>query len=156
MADLEVSFNAVNVPTNASGTVTVYEDTNGDGTADNSNSVSLSDSTTTYSLSGFDTSSGNDVWVELSFSNTGGLATAELTESVSVESTSATANVTPQSASGSSIVATAITPDYIVWSATSDWDSLQYEEDISHSSDVISLQSSENDGEFLSNKKSLE
>lgn len=46
-------------------TVTVYEDTTTDGTADNTNSVALSGGTDeTNTLSGFDASTGNDYWIE--------------------------------------------------------------------------------------------
>jgi len=45
--------------------ITVHEDSSGDGTADNSATQTLSDGVNTYSLSGFDGSSGNEVWAVL-------------------------------------------------------------------------------------------
>lgn len=62
MADIDVSFGAVTLPSGASATLTVYEDTDQDGTAENQDSASLSDGTTSYIVSGFDGGTGNDYW----------------------------------------------------------------------------------------------
>lgn len=80
MADLTLSFDAVSVPANASASVTVYEDVGADGSGpntdpngrayDNAATVSLSDGTTSYSVSGFDGGTGNDYWLETEFENT--------------------------------------------------------------------------------------
>jgi hypothetical protein len=70
MADIDISFGAVNVPSGASATLTVYEDTDQDGTAENQNSVSLVDGTTSYSVSGFAGGTGNDYWWDVDVSNT--------------------------------------------------------------------------------------
>jgi len=80
MADLTLSYEAVSVPANTSATVTVYEDVGGDGSGpntdpngrayDNADTVSLSDGTTSYSLTGFAGGAGNDYWIESELSNT--------------------------------------------------------------------------------------
>lgn len=51
--------------------VTVYEDTTGDGTADNTETVTLDDGVNSYNLSNISGGSGNDYWlgVELTNSN---------------------------------------------------------------------------------------
>lgn len=50
------------IPTTETVEITVFEDSNGDGTADNSVTQTIDDGANTYTLSGFDTSSGNYVW----------------------------------------------------------------------------------------------
>lgn len=94
MAKLDITLNGVNLPTNTSGTVYVYEDVGNDGGStgtspggfayDNTNSTSLSSGTTTYTLSGFDGSSGNAVRVRYELDNTDTVSTAELTEATDV------------------------------------------------------------------------
>jgi|APHM01.1.fsa_nt_gi hypothetical protein len=55
MATLNITFQAVSIPTNSGGiSVTISEDVSGDGTADNTATISLSDGVTSYSVSGFD------------------------------------------------------------------------------------------------------
>ena len=48
--------------------ITVYEDTNTDGTADNSQTATLSDGTNTYTLDQLNGGNGNDYWVQFSLS----------------------------------------------------------------------------------------
>lgn len=86
MTDYIVNFNNVSLPTNTSGTLTVYEDESGGSTADTSNSVSLTDGKTQYSVSGFDASSGNSVWIEVSVDNSDVTTTGSVFQSVTVES----------------------------------------------------------------------
>lgn len=91
MSNVELTTTATIPSTNQGITVTVYEDTDGDGTAENSNSVSIADGTNTYTLSGFDGSSGNDWWLDVDLSTTSSditqsprLDTATLDTSLSV------------------------------------------------------------------------
>lgn len=49
--------------------ITIYEDTTGDSNADNTETISLGDGTNTYTLNNLDGSSGNNYWIEWSFSN---------------------------------------------------------------------------------------
>lgn len=65
MADITLSTTAT-IPTNTSVSVTVYEDANGDGTADNTATQSIDDGSNSYTLSGFNGQLTNDYWVELS------------------------------------------------------------------------------------------
>lgn len=82
--------------------------------------------------------------------------TSSTASPISGYKSSRTASVTAEPATASGVIATAITPGYIVWSASDDWDSSQREENVQHSSDVVSLDSSSVDGELLSNKKVME
>jgi len=70
MSDIEVSFSSVSIPTDTSVDLVVYEDTSGDGNADNQASTSMSDGTTTYTLSGFTGGAGNEYWWEVKPDNT--------------------------------------------------------------------------------------
>lgn len=45
--------------------VTVYEDTDGDGTAENQATQSLSDGNNNYTLSGFSGNTGSDWWLDV-------------------------------------------------------------------------------------------
>lgn len=90
--DARITNNIVVLPTNTSGTVTVREDVGDTGTVDNTNSASLVDGQTTYTLSGFDASTGNDIETEVELDTTDDTLTAEVTEPVSV--TPATAVLT--------------------------------------------------------------
>lgn len=172
MADLEITFASVSIPAGVTVTLSVYEDVGGDGSGsssftapdgtsipyDNSNSTTLTDGQTTYTLSGFDGSSGNNITPRLEPSTTDYESSKTIGEQmeITVSTTSQTANVTPQVSDGSPLIATAVTPGYIVWDSTTDWDSLQSEENIEHTTDIISLVSNENDGEFLSGEKTME
>lgn len=52
MADYDLSFNSVSIPNNSGGiTVTVEEDDDTDGTTETSETITLSDGTTSYSTS---------------------------------------------------------------------------------------------------------
>lgn len=77
MTDLELTTDAT-IPSNTSTDVTVYEDTDNDGTAENSATQSIGGGTNTYTLTGFDGSSGNGIWIEASVSNTDVTTTASL------------------------------------------------------------------------------
>ncbi len=101
MATYDLSFSGVSIPTNASASVTLYEDVGADGSGsstdpngkeyDNSDTLSLSDGTTSYSTGDvFDGSSGNAVWVEFTADHTDVVATAEITVPLTI-STSVTA-----------------------------------------------------------------
>lgn len=79
MTDLTLTIDAT-VPTNTSVEAIVYEDTDSDGTAENAVNQSISDGTNEYTLSGFDGSSGNDVWVEIVLDN------SDITKTASVNS----------------------------------------------------------------------
>lgn len=79
--------------TNAPIDVTVYEDATGDGNADNTATVTLDSGTNTYTLSGFDGSSGNDVWIEGNF-QTGDISTSSTLNSVDVSTASTTIPIT--------------------------------------------------------------
>lgn len=98
MADVTVTFTAVNIPTNTSVALTVYEDVGNDGTGassftdangtshnyDNSNSTTLSNGVTSYTLTGFNGGAGDGYYVDLQPDNTDDVSTASLTEQVSV------------------------------------------------------------------------
>lgn len=58
--------------------VTVYEDTDGDGTANNSATQSLSDGSNSYTLSGFSGTTGSDWWLEILFDTGDNNVTPEL------------------------------------------------------------------------------
>ena len=70
MVDVNVSFSSVSIPSGTSATLTVYEDTDGDGTAENQASTSLLDGLTSYTLSGFDDVDTNDTWFDVKLENT--------------------------------------------------------------------------------------
>jgi len=58
---IELTTN-VNVPTDASLSITVYEDVDGDGAAENSETVSVPDGVETQALTSINGDAGNDVW----------------------------------------------------------------------------------------------
>lgn len=62
MSELTVTTDA-SIPTDSSIVLTVYEDADGDGIAENSETVTIADGSNTYTVSGFNASSGNEVWV---------------------------------------------------------------------------------------------
>lgn len=96
MASLELTFTRVNIPTGTSASVTIYEDVGNDGTGgstdpngkpyDNAATVSLSDATTTYTISGFDVHDTNAYWFETTLDNTDNTVTAEVEFPVSIDS----------------------------------------------------------------------
>ena len=53
-----------------SATVHVFEDTSGDGTADNVETITVQDGSNIYNLSNISGSSGNEIWLEIELSNT--------------------------------------------------------------------------------------
>lgn len=65
----ELTANAT-LPTNTSVDVTINQDTTGDGNADNTEVVALSDGTNTYALSNFAASTGADYWLRLDLATT--------------------------------------------------------------------------------------
>jgi hypothetical protein len=95
MSNLTVTLTAVSVPQNASASLTLYEDVGDDGSGsntdpngksyDNSDTVSLSDGTTSYTLSGFAGETGNAYWLEFQASNTDDVSTAEITAPITVD-----------------------------------------------------------------------
>lgn len=64
MADIGIQTTAT-VPANTSILITVYEDIDGDGDAENSTTQSIEDGDNSYVLSGFDKSSGNEFWTSV-------------------------------------------------------------------------------------------
>lgn len=58
-----------NVPTETTATVTVYEDTSGNGSADNEETITINDGTDSYSLTGLAGGEGNDYWMHIELSN---------------------------------------------------------------------------------------
>lgn len=58
--------------------MTLYEDTNGDGVAENSQTYSLIDGVNEYDLSPFDLSTGNMFWYELDMDNANETTTVEI------------------------------------------------------------------------------
>lgn len=93
MTEIEVTLQGVEIPTNTSVTLTVLEDvgddggsntyTAQDGTAygyDNIDTITLSGGQTSYTVSGFDASSGNRVWPIYKPDNSDPEVTAKLTE----------------------------------------------------------------------------
>lgn len=76
MADIDLTT-TVSVPSGTSITVTVYEDVDGDGSAENTASQAIDDGTNTYSLSGFD-ANGGSYWIEAEFDTNDVTKTAEL------------------------------------------------------------------------------
>jgi len=80
MATVDLSFSAVSVPANTSASVTVEEDTDGDGTFENSDTISLSDGVTGYTSAGvFDASAGNEYRLVYNLDNSDVTQTAEIT-----------------------------------------------------------------------------
>lgn len=63
MVDVDVTFGAVDLTSSTSTEITIYEDTSGDGNADNQATQTLSAGTTSYTLSGF--GGGGDLWFDL-------------------------------------------------------------------------------------------
>jgi hypothetical protein len=61
-----------------SATVTVYEDTTGDGTADNTKQINVADGTNDYSLSNFSGGTGNNYWIDVELHNSNIEKTAEI------------------------------------------------------------------------------
>lgn len=68
MADIELTTTAT-IGAGESITVTVFEDTNLDSTADNQASQIIDNGTNTYTLSGFSGGNNNDYWLGLNFSS---------------------------------------------------------------------------------------
>lgn len=117
MADIELTLSNVSVPANTSGSITLYEDVGADGSGsstdpngkayDNSDTVSLVDGTTSYTLSGFDASAadlantGNEYWLEHSLSNSDVESTARVTYDVTIERTIDAAGVVEASSNAS-------------------------------------------------------
>ncbi|WP_414837458.1 hypothetical protein ACK3SF_04265 [Candidatus Nanosalina sp. VS9-1] len=58
-----------NVPTDTTATVTVYEDTTGNGTADSEQTITLQDGTSSYSLTNLSGGTGNDYWMHIELEN---------------------------------------------------------------------------------------
>lgn len=87
MADINLDTTAT-IPSGASATVWVYEDTDNDGVADNVAEQAIGNGTNTYTLSGFDDSSGNDWWVYVQ-TQPGGV-----TQQVTIDSISLSQSVT--------------------------------------------------------------
>lgn len=86
--------------------VTVYEDTDGDGVADNQETVTIADGTNTYELTTLDGVSGNTLWAEAAISTT---------------------SVT------TSPVVHAIDPDGVdAWNTATEWDNAQSESRVVH------------------------
>lgn len=79
MAEIELTTTA-SIPANTSLSVTVYEDTDQDGVAENSTSQSIDDGTNTYVLSGFAGGEGNDYWLTIEPSTSDPTTTPSLTE----------------------------------------------------------------------------
>lgn len=82
MADLFLNTDAT-LPSGTSIDVVVYEDTDRDGVAENTATQSIGSGINSYTLTGFDVSSGNDYWVDIDFStsnvnNTGTVNYVEL------------------------------------------------------------------------------
>lgn len=83
MAWLELTTTAT-VPAGATLDITVKEDVDGDGTAENSETQSIDDGTNTYTLDGFDGSPNNDSWLVIEEGNTDKTTAASL-DSAQVE-----------------------------------------------------------------------
>lgn len=67
MVDVRLTTTS-DIPSGAGIDVTIYEDTNNDGTADNSATITLSGgSNETNTASGFDLSKGNDFWLDVEY-----------------------------------------------------------------------------------------
>lgn len=64
--------------------VTVYEDTDGDGTAENQASQSISDGSNSYTLSGFSGNKGSDWWLDI-VPDTSASTSTPFVHSVSIE-----------------------------------------------------------------------
>lgn len=95
MVDVELTTTAT-VPANTTLTITIEEDTNSDGSVDNSAQQSIGDGTNTYTLTGFD---GGRLRADISLDQTDDALTAEL------DSVSAT-YVAPTAPSGLTVTAT--------------------------------------------------
>jgi hypothetical protein len=104
MTDIEVTFSSVSIPSGASCTLTVYENSGGgsssvtlaDGSSfnyDNSDSTSLSQAQSTYTLSGFD-GAGNDFVAVIEPDTTDIEVTAEIDESIEIAVASTTVSGT--------------------------------------------------------------
>lgn len=104
MATIELTTVA-NIPSGASLDVTVYEDVDQDGTADNQATQAIDDGTNTYSLTGFSGGTGSDYWLDQSYSNSDTSVTAHL-DSAEIDTS--------------------------VWQTTADWDSAQSETGVHH------------------------
>lgn len=59
-------------------TLTVYEDTTGDGTPDNTETVTVLDGNNTYAVSNLALATGNDYWLDIDFSTSNVEQTAEI------------------------------------------------------------------------------
>jgi len=80
MATVDLSFGGVSVPANTSASVTIEEDVGATGAFNNSDTISLSDATTSYtSANTFDASSGNKYRLVYDVSNSDVEQTAEIT-----------------------------------------------------------------------------
>jgi hypothetical protein len=77
MPEYDVTTDAT-IPSSTSITITLFEDIGGSGGVDNSSSFSIGNGTNTYTVSNFDVSSGNDVWVKADFSSNDISNTAKL------------------------------------------------------------------------------
>lgn len=87
MADLEVTFGGVSIPSGTNIQVDLLEDTTGDGTANNTAGFPLVDGQTSYTASGFDGGSGNDVWIDLTLTSVNDdEATPSVTEPITITS----------------------------------------------------------------------
>ena len=58
-----------NIQTETTATVTVYEDTSGDGSANNEETITLEDGQNSYSLTGLSGGEGNDYWMHIELEN---------------------------------------------------------------------------------------
>lgn len=58
-----------NVGTNTTATLVVYEDTSGDGTANNTQTINLNDGSNTYNLTNLSGGTGNDYWMNIKLEN---------------------------------------------------------------------------------------
>jgi len=84
VTDLIVTFNSVSLPANATVTLVVKEDADGDGVFENEATTTLTDGQTEYSLSGFDGTDGNDVRTQLRPANSDDVSSATISELVDV------------------------------------------------------------------------
>ncbi len=101
------------VSSGTSMSLTVYEDTTGDGTADNTETISVADGVNTYTLSNLDGSSGNTYWIEWQLNN------QEINKSPE-------ANSADLSNVGK-------------WASSSDWNNSQSENNVNHPSNKVRL-----------------
>lgn len=89
MAKLELTTTATIPSSNQTIDITIYEDADGDGTAENSATQTIDNGTNTYVLSGFDASSGNDIWFETSngtsdYTTVADLNTVDITKALDI------------------------------------------------------------------------